>query len=213
MTPADDWVINDGRYALDFDGTDDVVSATLPPTSVVTQFTMSCWAYRKSSTSTNKVGVGIGSSATGFWVLYLFSGTLWEFQGFQVGVANDLVRDTTDRGENVWVHVVGTVRIGNFAIYTNGVLRQQKANPHNQPTQTAFLIGNLTGYNLFWNGLLDDLIIWNRGLTDNEVARLYQLGRGGMLERRRRRRVYTEQAGFRGYYATQRAQLIGGGLR
>ena len=64
-----------------------------------------------------------------------------------------------------------------------------------------------------FNGRLDDVIIWNRGLSPNEVQRLYQLGRGGMLERRRRRRVYTEQAGFRGHYRPQRAHLIGGGLR
>jgi hypothetical protein len=213
MTPADDWVINDGRYALDFDGTDDVVSATIPPTAITTQFTMSCWAYRTNSTGSGKAALGIGSGATGFWVLYLFGGAFWEFQGWQPPVANDFVRDTTDRGQNTWVHVVGTVRNGNFAIYTNGVLRQQKANPHNQTAQTAVLIGNLTGYSLFWAGFIDDAVMWNRGLTDSDVARLYQLGRGGMLQRRRRRRVYTEQAGFRAHYRAQRAQLIGGGLR
>ena len=62
---------------------------------------------------------------------------------------------------------------------------------------------------------VDDVTVWQRSLTDTEIARLYLLGRAGMYKRRRRtaRRAVIEQAGFRAYWARRQSQIIGGGVR
>jgi hypothetical protein len=82
-------------------------------------------------------------------------------------------------------------------------------------TYTLNAIGRYSTAPTFnWDGLIDDAAAWNRTLSTSEIRDLYRLGRGGMLQRRSRRRGYVQQAGFRAHYATQRnAQLIGGGLR
>ena len=101
-------------------------------------------------------------------------------------------------------------------MYLDGKNDYDSTTSINPGTSNILTLGRAGEFNALYGNLsvLDDVIVWNRELQPNEVARLYQLGRGGMLERRRRRRVYTEQAGFRAHYATQRnAQLIGGGLR
>jgi hypothetical protein len=100
-------------------------------------------------------------------------------------------------------------------MYLDGKNDYDNTTSINPGTSNILTIGRAGEFNALYGNLsaLDDVIVWNRELQPNEVARLYQLGRGGMLERRRRRRVYAEQAGFRAHYRSQRAQLIGGGLR
>ena len=85
-------------------------------------------------------------------------------------------------------------------------------------TYTLQCIGryfNATGGNApyQWDGLISDSAVWSRALTPNEVRSLYQLGRGGMLERRRRRRYYSMQADVvKSYLFVNRGQVIGGGV-
>ena len=114
----------------------------------------------------------------------------------------------------VWQHVAITLSGGVASVYYQG--RREASG--NLGGTISINTGELRIGDYFTDrtilGMVDDVIMFNRGLTPTEMWRLYQLGRGGMLERRRRRRVYVEQAGFRAHYATQRnAQLIGGGLR
>jgi hypothetical protein len=47
--------------------------------------------------------------------------------------------------------------------------------------------------------------LWDRGLSANEVDQLYQIGRGGMLTPRRRRRAY-----FAGVSGLRRRLLLTG---
>jgi hypothetical protein len=46
----------------------------------------------------------------------------------------------------------------------------------------------------YFNGRIDDVQIRNRGMTGGEIRELYLLGRGGMFQRRRRRRGYVSEA-------------------
>jgi hypothetical protein len=65
------------------------------------------------------------------------------------------------------------------------------------------------------NGGIFGMMFWNRCLSDNELREIYSLGMPALFERKRRtiRRMTPEQAGFRPYWALQRNQTIGGGLR
>jgi hypothetical protein len=75
-------------------------------------------------------------------------------------------------------------------------------------------IGARPGPATFSNGQADDITVWNRELSPNEIRQLYLLGRGGMYQRRRRtlRRVYSVQAeAIKSYLFVNRGQVIGGG--
>ena len=75
---------------------------------------------------------------------------------------------------NVWNHVIYEVSGSNELLYLNGSLIGQQA--HNNPTNTVMLrAGNnsCSTPNNDYTGKFDDLGLWNRGLTSQEVQQLY----------------------------------------
>jgi hypothetical protein len=64
----------------------------------------------------------------------------------------------------------------------------------------------------FFDGVLDDIAIFNTALTDNEVAQIYRLGRGyGVFPEPDLDEGFAA-AGFKAYWARRQSQLIGGGV-
>lgn len=216
MDAATDWVVDGGQYALDFDGTDDHIPTRVVP-GITGSVTFSAWF--KSRDVTNTRAIFSDSNSTGASINFHMetsSGRLSILWG-----ANPYFRPSgaTALATNQLYHAVitrsGTAGSWRARMYLDGKNDYDNTTSINPGTSNILTIGRAGEFNALYGNLsaIDDVIVWNRELQPNEVSRLYQLGRGGMLERRRRRRVYAEQAGFRGYYATQRAQLIGGGLR
>jgi len=214
MDAATDWVIDGGQYALDFDGSNDYVNAnnrmvdqTMP------RMTCSCWMLIRSS-----YGIAMNCNWINGFVWYVIPGSSVQTLFIGSGAsANATIPNTF----NVWRHYWfsfdnGTTRAGYDGIQNRNLTYGSTPNfvtswgaaPRNN------LQMNIGGYGTSEtvNGLMDDVIWWNRALTQDEIRRLYQLGRGGMLERRRRRRVYSVQADLvRSYLFVNRGQLIGGG--
>ncbi len=71
----------------------------------------------------------------------------------------------------VWVHVAGTYDGTNARLYVNGVL--QDTQPHTAPTSNAqnLVIGRTNGIQ-YLKGKIDEVTVYNRALTDTEVAQL-----------------------------------------
>jgi hypothetical protein len=220
MDPPTDWVIDGGQYALDFDGVNDFVSTTADGQKAQ-NLTVSFWCYHRTQ---NKSLVSIidndhSGGEIGGWVVQSEQAISTRAYYFTYRAASGFLAtgSTLVIPLNTWSLITytksGTLVRGfrdGQQIYSTTVADAVII----YKAVTKIGIGDCVSVPFRqFNGLLDDVIIWNRGLSPNEVQRLYQLGRGGMLERRRRRRVYAEQAGFRGHYRSQRAQLIGGGLR
>jgi hypothetical protein len=94
----------------------------------------------------------------------------------------------------------------------NGVLDSGSIPAANQFSTEPFLLGGPVGGagTGAGNCQMDDIRIYLRGLSFGEARQLWQIGRGNMPLRPRRR--YTEQAGgFKGYWAN-RQHLIGSGV-
>ena len=76
---------------------------------------------------------------------------------------------------NKWCHVVATYDGSIQRVYING----QQVGPGLPGTFTIGIIpngvtiGNLPGYGCF-DGLIDDVVIWNRALSDSEITTLYK---------------------------------------
>jgi len=190
MDAATDWVIDGGQYAFDFDATNDVVSArNVPVLDVVSGFTISAWYYPR-------VTVGLGaivnqfSGTSGFYLFQNGTSLAW-----QVGtLSNTRLTVTNMLTANRWHHIVGIKKPAFLELCVDGKSVGTAASAGGQNSLAAsFLIGGDNGGISVPNALIDNVAAWSRGLTPNDAARLYQLGRGGMLERRRRRRVYVNQ--------------------
>ena len=213
----DDWVVSGGKLALDFDGVNDYVDVPANPSlNLGDNLTVSAWVKLRAS----------GSSSPGAEILSktFFGGSPFISYGlevdatafrFSIGTSSFLnILSSTTYALHVWYHVVGTYDKQNMRIFIDGVQT-------NSASQTGTIVyaaqplaigtwypGIGTGNQL--NGQLDDIRIYSRALTAGEVRQLYNVGRGNMPLRRRRR--YTEQAGgFKGYWAN-RQHLIGSGV-
>ena len=76
---------------------------------------------------------------------------------------------------NEWEHYVGVYTANTMTFYRNGFLQGTTTNTHTNVNQAILpiWIGRGVSGNYF-NGSLDDIGIWNRALTPNEITVLYQ---------------------------------------
>jgi hypothetical protein len=213
MDAATDWVIDSGQYALDFDGTNDHVSCGIVP--IGGACTVSCWTRPASNVPTR----AIFSDTTGAGFTGALQFEIGRTQGkFSLLWANTVIlySDLAPTMSQQY-HVVG-VRRGTTSSWTaefwiDGKLNSSATTTNNPGAANAFSIGQAGSFpGQYYSGQISDIAAWNRALAPNEIRNLYQLGRGGMLERRRRRRVYSVQADVvKSYLFVNRGQVIGGG--
>ena len=223
MDAATDWTLSGGQYALDFDGVDDYVPLSRNVFSGLSVVTVSMWARPRTTTDRVEITQGTDNlNRCGFafsedgnaYVVPNFSGTATGF-GFAAwsgfGVSNFL--------HGVFVYnSIGTANADRGKIFLNGI-RQTLSFVGTLPTTAISQagtpsIGARPGPATYSNGQADDITVWNRELSANEIRQLYLLGRGGIYQRKRRtlRRAGVEQAGFKAYWARRQNQIIGGGV-
>jgi hypothetical protein len=174
--------------AIEFDGADDFVdivdSATLRIAGTSDSFTVSAWVYRDvSSTIDHIVGTenDVNTSSQG-WVLQReSSNNRYRFRTSD-GTTNTQSSTPIDSGAfQKWQNVVGVVdRTSNKqSIYMDGVLYSSDditgdgSFEKNFGVEIGMVEGNTTRA---WPGNIDDVRIYNRALTADEITRLYKLG-------------------------------------
>ena len=214
MDNATDWVVRDGQYALDFDGSNDVVRNTTPNITLTTQATFSCW-MRFTGSGGFRSAFGLYASATGnYMVLTTLNNVPYTELRTSTGAIGLGIGGTGFDTRNQWLHLVTFYTNSLAQMYVNGTLFAQDTTSRGTfGAITIIDVGDGGNFSLPFLGTVDDCVIWNRALSQNEIRQLYQLGRGGMYQRRRRRRLYAAQAGFQAAWALRRSQIIGGGLR
>jgi len=165
--------------ALDFDGTDDKVTVTdADSLSVTNQITISCWI--KGDTLANdawnvplsKGGTSSGAEEYTFMIalnrlrLELYIGAM---------VAIDIY-PTTPFSNGTWYHIVATYDGANMKLYVDGKLIGQQAQTGNL-AQTAWdlLIGIRRDNSNPFDGIIDEVRIYNRALSVEEIQSLYQM--------------------------------------
>jgi hypothetical protein len=77
-----------------------------------------------------------------------------------------------------WYHIVGTYNGTHAKIYLNGVLNDTKPVNRIQTSVAPLVIGH-EGWNNFFNGTIDDVRIYNRSLSAEQINILYQTGLSG----------------------------------
>jgi hypothetical protein len=93
----------------------------------------------------------------------------------------DTQPDWTVTSANTWYHAVFIADGTNLTVYVNGVQQKQAsfANNISYGSDATFIIGGRDAANYgCMNGILDEIAIWNRVLTADEITELYNNGAG-----------------------------------
>ena len=134
------------------------ISVWLSPANLAGQWTLTAIAYGSASTS-NAYMFGLGQNVIAV-------------QGWVTDFNTPLTYLT-----NQWINAVCTYDGTNVSIYVNGSLMGSGTNTTWNTIGTEFYLGGRVSLgNSFFDGKLDDIGIWNRALTTNEIQQLYTEG-------------------------------------
>jgi len=209
MDASTDWVIDSGRYALDFDFVNDYVSlgATWIPLATGSPFTYVAWANVNSFATTRFCNVGAFRSLTGIFGFYISNET--NYLGLLMGSnnanwgrwKNDVAASTFLNNWRLCVYTyngTGATTATNFTTYVDGVQYSVNASLGFGAQFSENAIGYDGGVSAtYMSGRIAESILFNRAISAAEAMQLYQIGRGGMLTPRRRRRTYFAGSGLR----------------
>jgi hypothetical protein len=171
------------NQAYSFDGTlnQDITGNLLNVPS--SQFSISAWTLK------NSINTATYPNNLNQWVFSF--GTPNQNNGFHLGLYGNntsIVYGTWGNAQtsvsqysNSWDLVNVVYTNGTYSVYKNGVL-VNNVNSAISLIGSSFTIGNQIGnLNEYWNGKLDDIGLWNRALTQQEITQLYQQGQATYL--------------------------------
>lgn len=166
--------------AYSFDGKSNTISVLDNNTiDLYSNYTLACWFKINDKTFEDQAFIGKGrvSGGTGYQLTMNGDFNFYQF-GFNDGnnINSGLTCPTQNSDLFSWHFLSGTYD-GNIAkIYLDGnLMNSVKINFTLQNSDKPLLFGNETNaLNRFLNGKLDDIAIYNRALTDQEVKQLYQ---------------------------------------
>ena len=150
------------------------------------EFSISCWTKVESEAfdSHGLVAKELGGNSSGDYSLTIASnGKAQLAVGVGSGIIGAVQQSESELTDASWQHVLAVYRNGSdMKIYINGQLDQGDNNlstaiPNsNTPLDLIFgMSTNISNANYYLNGCLDDIAIWNRALTADEVQELYTL--------------------------------------
>jgi hypothetical protein len=112
------------------------------------------------------VGAGVFATASSLYLIQIGGGNVWQF--------NNAYNSSYNAAANTWFYLCGTASGGMDTLYVNGV-SVNSATTH-AGLSNSFLIGERVDGTKF-NGLIDDIRIYNRALSASEIAAMYAGGK------------------------------------
>jgi hypothetical protein len=210
VAPANAWVVSDGQYAasLSFSPAAQYFDVSNLNRSLEVPGRLSVVAWARPTASATSVGRELCSlyhSTSDPFVSYgiqwhsLAAPNAWSWQVATTSY-NPLASAIT-RSLNRWYCVVGVYTGAEVQLWVDGLVDSTRAqsgaiNYNNQNFSIGTWPGSFSADEQF-QGQVSDVILFDRALSPNEIRLLYQIGRGGMLTPRRRRRAYFAGSGLR----------------
>lgn len=168
----------DAAHGMELSRSDSALSAGFPGKNGTTNasITVGGWIYFDSSNA-NKRFI---SKGTGAWELFKGTGPSVGKMSWQIFTNSSNHCVQSDNGNlltpDTWYHVIGRLdgTTGEQALFINGVKQTQTYNNGGAAlfTDTAALQIGGDGSN-FLDGRVDELFVFNRPLSDSEIARIY----------------------------------------
>ncbi len=165
--------------ALQFDGVDDYVNAGSGASLNIpaSDFTIEAWIKPNNASAAQAI-VGKVAFSPNSWGLYQNVGKfVFQFRG--TGASVDTLANAV-YGVGTWYHVVG-VRTGNVNnLYINGIVQTDADTSTDIPSTGTknFIFGKRTSTDddYYFNGLMDEVRIYNRALSAEEIRYHYNHG-------------------------------------
>ena len=163
--------------AASFDGVDDYIDTSI--NDDLRQFSISVWIKNK-TTFENKFGIIDKfndwriAAEDGDGETWLKSGGL-EFGMIDSNQTRVGIGYADTKIEN-WLHVVAIYSSNKLSMFVNNKLINEAILTNRNYTQNTILVGVKTTLSEFFNGLIDDLRIYNRALNEAEIQKLYKMG-------------------------------------
>jgi len=169
--------------ALSFDGVDDYVSVSDSDSLDITnQLTIDLWVKPQTTQSTTYPILVEKSPVNTIYELILDNGGYHAFGKyvFYFDGGTGRVISTTNWNTGQWAHIAVTYDGSYVKMYVNGVL--ESSTPYTSPILTStdpLLLGDSSGHANSYAGLIDEVAIYNRALTAEEIQQQYQNGLNG----------------------------------
>ena len=176
---------------MSFDGVDDYVdSGTASVLDDLGPVSISAWIYPRSE-GENGIGTIIAKDTaltSGYWMLRMYSGGINSLSFIKNYSTTDLIVATVDNAItlNTWQYITliwdGSSSAANAKIYINAteaayVQQQNGVDAKNSDNALNLYVGNRGASTATFDGSIDDVRVYNRALTGDEIKRLYNLGR------------------------------------
>lgn len=164
--------------AYNFDGIDDVISTDL---TYGENYTVSVWLKPSSLNILETYGrtiIASSSSSSLFYpIWFLVEGTKFRVYAYSSSSGSFVQSNYNNLSVGKWVHlVVSATRGGEAKIYVNGVLDKSFV-AGNQAPNNYISIGDLRlNRKLAFNGSIDEVVIWDKILTPEEIKEIYSRG-------------------------------------
>ena len=175
MDPQTDWVNDEERSSLDFDGVDDYVLTSSNMRN--TPFSVAFWYFRKTNSSVDTVfHYGNGSGVRKSLHLRMYASSTFRF-----GMYGDDLDVSLTAGLNTWSFIV-CVLDSNYTqyVYEDGnLIGSRTAGGFLVNTDDTAQIGTLSSTAEFADVKINSILNYNRALSANEVKQLYYETRDG----------------------------------
>ncbi|MBX4212008.1 right-handed parallel beta-helix repeat-containing protein, partial [Candidatus Pacearchaeota archaeon] len=160
-----------------FDGIDDYLEIPSSPSLYSNgSFTLSAWVNTRSvATGEHKYILDMGRARDSGTGLFLDDAAS-RFSFYYNDSASDYIFSFTP-ATNTWYHVVGTYNGTLQTLYVNGVYNgSRNVTPLSWVDKPVRIGAEAKTVQRFWNGSIDEVLIFNRSLTSTEVLALYNAG-------------------------------------
>lgn len=165
-----------------FNGTSDFISVGYVSTFNSYPLTLSTWIKTNSTQRGGILSKYISCSNNGYAITSGIGGEISAYYFSQNGSYINLDAPTTFTiNNNSWQMISVVFDNDSAYLYSNNSLSSKykfsTLNPNAPTTTTDLYFGRMLGGtcdpDLFYNGQIDDAVIWNRALTQNEIAQIY----------------------------------------
>lgn len=155
--------------ALDFDGTNDYVSTANILNPQNNYFSATAWVKLEQASGTVQLILQQDGTNGRHWLYRNSSGVLGTYLG------GSALESTGTIPTNQWTFVAVTYDQSTLRLYLNGSLAASSTRSLESSTGGMFIGKSKTGQ--YWDGKLDNVRIYDRRLTANEVSDMYLQGR------------------------------------
>lgn len=175
---------NNGKFskALSFDGSGDTVAlAGTSALNIVNNLTLSAWINPSTLTQASNPEIIAKSGGAYFYRMRFLDGGKVRFNTY--GASDTVLESTATLVASTWTNIVMTYDGQNKKIYLNGKLDSSEATTGDMTSEaaTTLNIGSLIGGSESFNGLIDEVKIYNSALTSDEIQIDYNRGQAMVL--------------------------------